>query len=265
MVGDGVNDVPALKASRVAIAQGGGSQMARTVADLVLVHGSFDAVPRLIAEGRQILRNMQRVSKIYVTKALFGALVVLTLGLSPLPYPLLPRHLSLASFFVTGVPPFFLALARSSGPWRMDGFLRGTLRFALPAAFSIAAGVGACYSLAHETLDLGLVASRTVALSVYVLASLYVIFALEATDRRRAGWVGAMCLALAGVYALVFAIGPLRDVFELAVPGGEEIALIAGGVALSAAVLTVAGIRPGRTAEAGRPGPAPTRRSASGT
>jgi cation-transporting ATPase E len=251
MVGDGVNDVPALKASRVAIAQGGGSQMARTVADLVLVQGSFDAVPHLISEGRQILRNMQRVSKIYATKGVFGALVVTTLGLAPLPYPFLPRHLSLASFFVTGVPPFFLALASSSGPWRMTSFLRETLRFALPAAFAIAAGVAACYTLAYDVLDLGTLTSRTLALSVYVLASLYMIFALEATDRRRAGWVGAMCLVLAGVYALVFAIGRMRDLFELAVPSGRGIALIALGVALAAAVLTVAGIRPGRPQASG--------------
>ena len=258
MVGDGVNDVPALKASRVAIAQGGGSQMARTVADLVLVRGSFDAVPRLVAEGRQILRNMQRVSKIYATKCVFGALVVLTLGLSPLPYPFLPRQLSFASFFVTGVPPFFLALAASSGPWRMTGFLRDTLRFALPAAFAIATGVGTCYALAHEVLDRDVLASRTVALSVYVLASLYVIFALEATDRRRAGWVGLMCLVLAAVYALSFAVAPLRELFELAVPDGAEIGLIALGVGLAAAVLTLTGIRPGvRPGGASRSGTGP--------
>src|SRR5439155_3904964 len=65
MVGDGVNDVPALKASRLAIAQGTGAQMARSVADLVLVRGNFAVVPPMVEQGRQALRNLQRVAKLY--------------------------------------------------------------------------------------------------------------------------------------------------------------------------------------------------------
>jgi cation-transporting P-type ATPase E len=80
MLGDGVNDVPALKAARLAIAQGSGAQMARSVADLVLVSGDFDAIPALMAEGRQALRNLSRVAKLYVTKSAFAAFLILTIG-----------------------------------------------------------------------------------------------------------------------------------------------------------------------------------------
>jgi len=244
MVGDGVNDVPALKASRIAIAQGSGSQMARTVSDLVLVKGDFGAVPRMVAEGRQILRNMQRVSKIYTAKALFGALIVLGIGLAPIPYPFLPRHLSLAAFFVTGVPTFFLALAPSSGPWQMTSYVREVVRFAVPAAASIALGVIVAYVLSLEALELGLDASRTVAVSVFVAGSLAMIFALEATNPHRARWVGLMCLILLVAYALVFAIPPLRELFKIVVPGVDALGMIALGTGIAIGAMTAFGIRP---------------------
>jgi magnesium-transporting ATPase (P-type) len=244
MVGDGVNDVPALKASRVAIAQGSGSQMARTVSDLVLVQGDFGAVPRMVGEGRQILRNMQRVSKIYTAKALFGALIVLGIGLAPIPYPFLPRHLSLAAFFVTGVPPFFLALAPSSGPWQMTSYVRDVVRFALPAAASIALGVIVAYVLALEVLEIGLDASRTVAVSVFVAGFLAMIFALEATSPRRARWVGLLCVILVVAYGLVFAIPPLRELFRIVVPDGEAAGMIVLGTGIAVAALAAFGIRP---------------------
>ena len=116
MVGDGVNDVPALKEARLAIAQGSGAQMSRSVADLVLVRDDFGVVPGMVAEGRQILRNIQRVARLFITKTVFTAVVGLAVAIPTGVFPLLPRQFTIASTVTIGIPAFLLALAPSSGP-----------------------------------------------------------------------------------------------------------------------------------------------------
>jgi hypothetical protein len=80
--------------------------------------------------------------------------------------------------------------------------------------------------------------------NVFVVASLYVVFALEATSARRARWVGGLCAALVGCYAVALAIPPLRELFELVPPRGEVLALTALGIAVSLAVLTLVRVYP---------------------
>ena len=154
MVGDGVNDVPALKAARLAIAQGTGAQMAKSVADVVLVQGDFAALPPMVAEGRTILRNVQRVARLFVTKSVFAAVMIVAFALVGFDYPFLPRQLSLAATLTIGVPGFFLALAPSSGAWRPDGLVRDIARFAVPAGLALAAGVLASYLCAIDVVRL---------------------------------------------------------------------------------------------------------------
>ena len=191
MLGDGVNDVPALKAARLAIAQGSGTEMAKSVADIVLVRGDFSAVPGMVAEGRQILRNLQRVAKLYVSKSVFASFLILTVGTTATAYPLLPRHFSLAASITIGIPSFLLALAPSSGPWRTQGMLQRLARFAVPAGAAAGIGVVASYQFSLNALDLPLLEARTVATSVLVLVGLYLIIALEGTEGRRGRMVGA--------------------------------------------------------------------------
>ena len=240
MVGDGVNDVPALKASRLSIAQGSGAQMAKAVADVVLVRGDFAAVPGMVAEGRRILRNIQRVTKLFVTKSVFAAFMIVAIGITPAEYPLLPRHLTIVGALTVGIPAFFLALAPSDGPWKTDGFLRDVARFAVPAGVAAGLGVLTTYLIALNVFDLGLIQSRTAATTTLVIIGLYLVLALEATSRARARAVATMCALLFAAYLLVLILPGLRTFFELAVPNAAAIVLVLVGCGIAIGFLWLA-------------------------
>lgn len=239
MVGDGVNDVPALKAARLAIAQGTGTQMAKSVADVVLVRGDFAAVPGMVEEGRKILRNLQRVTKLFVTKSVFASVLIVSVGLTPTAYPLLPRHLTLAATLTIGVPAFFLALAPSSGGYRIGGFLREVASFSVPAGTAAGLGVLSSYLFALNVLDLPLIEARTVATTVLVGVGLYLIVALEAAGRRRSAAVLGLCATLAGCYVLTLSVPFSREFFELARPHPMILATALGGAALAVGGLAI--------------------------
>jgi cation-transporting ATPase E len=249
MVGDGVNDVPALKAARLAIAQGSGAEMARSVADLVLVRGDFAAVPPMVSEGRKILRNLQRVTKLFVTKSAFAAFLILSVGLTPIAYPLLPRHLTLAAALTIGVPAFFLALVASPGPFVIRGFLREIARFAIPAGMAAGFGVLSSYLFALNVVNLPLVEARTIATTVLVVVGLYLILALEATGGVRSAAVTALCASLAALYLVVLVVPGIRGFFDLSPPSFGMLLISALGSALAIGGLAAIDDRfiPGRT------------------
>jgi cation-transporting P-type ATPase E len=252
MVGDGVNDVPALKSSRLAIAQGSGTQMARSVSDLVLISGDFASVPVLVAEGRRALRNLQRVTKLYVTKSAFAAFLILTIGTSSDAYPLLPRHLTLAASLTIGIPTFFLALAPSTGPWRPERFVRSVARFAVPAGAVVGTGLVAGYLFALHDLNLSVADSRTVAVTILVACGLYLVMALEAEgSRRRSALVAGMCAVLAGVYLAALLLPGTRRFFELnALDVGMVVdAVFASAIAIGALALCGFSVRVAPEAE----------------
>ena len=182
MVGDGVNDVPALKASRLALAQGTGAQMAKSVADLVLVQGDFAAVPAMVDEGRQTLRNLQRVAKLYVTKSSFAAFLILLIGTTSTAYPLLPRHFSLAAS-LTDRDSLLLPRARPE-PRPLERARLRTRRRSLRGAHRVHHRRRRARQLPLRALRPrpSVRESRTVATTVLVGVGLYLILVLEAAN-----------------------------------------------------------------------------------
>jgi len=238
-IGDGVNDVPALKQARLAIAQGSGTQTSRSVADLVLVRDDFGVLPGMVAEGRQILRNIQRVARLFITKTVFTAVVGLAIAIPTGTFPLLPRQFTIASTVTIGIPAFLLALAPSSGSWRPDQFLRSVARFAIPAGIAIGIGIIAGYVLARYGFGLGLTRSRTVATGIVVFCGLAVVMRLEAEPGRRRLAIGGLCAVMALLFACALLVPFLRSFYELATPTGKALAAWALGTGVGVGTMLV--------------------------
>jgi magnesium-transporting ATPase (P-type) len=240
MLGDGVNDVPALKQARLAIAQGSGTQMARSVSDLVLVSGEFGEVPPMVGEGRQILRNIQRVARLFISKAVFTSFLVLVIAIPSGVFPMLPRQFTLTSTFTIGIPAFLLALAPSSGPWRPEGFLRAIARFSIPAGLATGLGILVTYLLARHAFDVDLTQARSATAATVVVSGLAIVFALEDQPGKRRFVVGTLCAAMALLFFGACTIPVAREFFEIARPTGGMVGAWLIGSAVSVALLAAA-------------------------
>jgi len=137
MTGDGVNDIPALKAADCSIAMAGGADAARHAAQLTLLDSDFGVMPEIVLEGRRVINNITRAASLFLTKTLFSFfLSVLTLVLADA-YPFQPIHLTLISGLMIGFPGFVLALEPSEERIRGD-FLRTVFVRALPGGAAVA-------------------------------------------------------------------------------------------------------------------------------
>ena len=226
MTGDGVNDVLALKDADLGIAMGSGSAATRAVGRVVLLDDSFARLPAVVAEGRRVIANIERVANLFLTKTVYATLLAVAVGVARLPFPFYPRHLTIVSSLTIGIPAFFLALA--ANPARAHaGFVGRVLQFAVPAGAVAAAATFSGYAVARDQPGVGLDESRTTATLVLFFVALWVlgILARPYTPFRRF-LVGSMV----ATFLVVLAVPGIRHFFALTPP--PLVVLLAGvGVA----------------------------------
>ena len=213
MTGDGVNDALALKDADIGVAMGNGAQATRAVAQLVLLDSQFSRLPDVLAEGRRVIGNIERVASLFVSKNAYSLMLVLLVSIAGLPFPFLPRHLTLISTVTIGIPAFVLALGPNPARYR-PGFLLRVLSFAVPAGVITGLAVFGAYLLARlqsATSD----ERRTAATIAALVVALWILAVLA---RPFKAWKAALVAAMAGVAVAAVTIAPIRDAFELKVP-----------------------------------------------
>lgn len=236
MVGDGVNDVLAMKGADIGVAMGGGSDAARAAAQVVLVRGGFSALPETIAEGRRVIANVERLATLFVTKTVYAVLIALAVALSIDPFPFLPRQLTLIGTFTVGFPAFILTLERNTTR-PMPGFLWRTLRFSIPAGILAASVTYLAFDIANEVSGVTLDMARTTATLVLAGVGLWLLSVLmRPLTRLRA----AVLVAMATCVALIVATLPGREFFALSVPPPVVVYAGIGLVALAGAAFEIA-------------------------
>jgi cation-transporting P-type ATPase E len=241
MIGDGVNDVPALKQARLAVAMGSGAQVTKGIADVVLLEDQFARLPEAVAEGRRIARNIHRLGRLYLTKSVYAAALILLVAVPGFAFPFLPRHLTLAAFLTIGIPSFVLALAPSDGPLYRGRLLRALAAFAVPAGLATALGSILCFFLVDTVFGGSLEAGRTAATTTLIVLGLAFVLLLERGPGREhiaiQSYMLAMVAGLGALFALILAAAPVRDFFEMALLTASQwfLALLCSAVGLTIA------------------------------
>jgi cation-transporting ATPase E len=237
MTGDGVNDTLALKDAEIGVAMGAGSAAARAVARFVLIDNSFAVFPSVVAEGRRVIANVERVANLFVTKTVYAVLLAIAIGVSGQQYPFVPRHFTVISALTIGVPAFFLALAPNSRRAR-TGFLPRVVRFAGPAGVVVATVTMSSYLLLKNTEGVSLAQAQSGALVSLFVVTLWILGILARPFVLwRVGLVAAMALA----FAIVLWSAKLRDYFAIALPPREDLVAAIGIAAIGCLVLEVGG------------------------
>ena len=140
MVGDGVNDVLAIKDSDCGIAMAAGSEAAKQAAHIVLLNSDFSSMKDIVSEGRTIIANIERVSSLYLTKTIYSCILSILFIFLRSPYPFTTLQMGLINLCAIGLPSFLLTLEKQVNV-TSEGFMRHVLKVALPSAMTMVSAV----------------------------------------------------------------------------------------------------------------------------
>lgn len=187
MIGDGVNDLPAIKESNMGIAMEEGSAITKEVADIVLLENKFSLLPRIFDEGNLIVNSVMSVGKLFITKNFFVIYITLLSILFLLEFPLTPRRVSLINIFGIGLPAFMITLKNANYSRTYD-FIKELFSFVmLSAAVIVSAGylgvyiAESMYSVSEKDLQMTML---TIMIIINIANYFSIVLTKEETNNR---------------------------------------------------------------------------------
>ena len=213
MTGDGVNDALALKDADLGIAMGNGAPATRAVARLVLLSGEFSALPGVVAEGRRVMANTERIASLFLSKTVYASLIAVVVALTAISYPFLPRQLTIVSSLTIGIPAFVLALAPNRRRYR-SGFLRRVLVLSVPAGLV----AGTCTLAARTWLAAVGAAEGQVTTGATLVLVACGLALLTLTARPLWGWRLGLIVLMGAIAVMGVLVAPVRAFFLLEWP-----------------------------------------------
>lgn len=219
MTGDGVNDVLALKSADLGIAMGSGSGATRAVAQLVLLDDKWSVMPSVVAEGRRVLGNIERVADVFLTKSFYAIFISIATGVFAVAFPFLPRHLSLIGALTIGIPGFFLALMPNTERFR-PGFFKRVVVFTAPAGAVAALAAFTSYGTALNIGESLGDAQSAATVTLFIVTTAVLVQSARPLSLLRLGIVALMIALFLGVLFIPFfsnffalSLGPERYSF----------------------------------------------------
>nr|WP_246858457.1 HAD-IC family P-type ATPase [Citricoccus sp. SGAir0253] len=233
MTGDGINDALALKSADLGIAMGNGAPATKAVSRMVLLDSRFSRLPSVLAEGRQVIANIEQLAHLYLTKTSYAVLFGVVFSLLAWQYPLLPRQASTVDFLMIGLPTFFLALAPNQRRY-VPGFLRRSLRFALPSGLVILTGLLAV-NLAARWFA-GDVSVRQVQTASVITLTLMGLWVLNLISRPLTRWKLTLIASMYALLVVVLVVPASQRFHQFEYPP-LDLGLTAGGIGVVGCVL----------------------------